>query len=175
MGAFSPPGPNTTGYGYGTQPPANSRAPWKPARMASMSRPWPSAPEGTCSPSAAAGCCSCGANNRSHHDPTQRSNIRARRISLTYFISKHVLQVAARLVAALLEQCLDVAGEFVLPVPPLGLPERPGPRGRRVRGRQPVHSPRPRAPGFEPTAHNSAAIAGLCTRLDGMPLGIELA
>ena len=68
---------------------------------------------------------------------------------------EHVLASAARVLAMLAGHCprvrilttsrerLDVPGEFVFPVPPLGLPEPwLGPRGRRVRGRQrPVRDP----------------------------------
>ena len=67
---------------------------------------------------------------------------------------EHVLEGAAGLVATLLAQCprvrflatsrerLDVPGELVFPVPPLGLPaDRLGGGGRRVRGRHAVRGP----------------------------------
>ena len=70
---------------------------------------------------------------------------------------EHVLGAAARVVVVLAGQCprvrimatsrerLDVPGEFVFPVPPLGLPEDGSVRrGRRVGGREPVRGPGPR-------------------------------
>jgi predicted ATPase/DNA-binding CsgD family transcriptional regulator len=102
---------------------------------------------------------------------------------------EHVLQAAASLVAALLERCrgvrilatsrerLDVPGELVFPVPPLGLPEDGSPGAVAASEAGLLFATRAGAvnPAFEVTAHNSAAIAGLCARLDGMPLAIELA
>jgi predicted ATPase/DNA-binding CsgD family transcriptional regulator len=102
---------------------------------------------------------------------------------------EHVLQATASLVAALLERCrgvcilatsrerLDVPGEFVFPVPPLELPEDRSAGTVAASEAGLLFATRARAadPAFEVTAHNSAAIAELCARLDGMPLAIELA
>ena len=103
---------------------------------------------------------------------------------------EHVLASAARVVVMLAGHCpqvcilttsrerLDVPGEFVFPVPPLGLPEDGSVRrGRRVRGRPPVRDPGPRGRARRSrwTAGNAAAIAEVCSRLDGMPLALELA
>jgi len=69
---------------------------------------------------------------------------------------EHVLESVGEVVVALAGQCrrvrilttsrerLDVPGESVFPVPPLGLPEDGSVRGRRVRGRRPVRCPGPR-------------------------------
>jgi len=102
---------------------------------------------------------------------------------------EHVLQATASLVVALLERCrgvrilttsrerLDVPGELVFPVPPLGLPEdgSAGTVAASEAGLLFATRAGEVNPAFEVTAHNSAAIAELCTRLDGMPLAIELA
>jgi predicted ATPase len=102
---------------------------------------------------------------------------------------EHVLQAAASLVVALLERCrgvrilttsrerLDVPGEFVFPVPPLELPEDGSACAVVASEAGLLFTARARAadPAFTVTADNSAAIAELCTRLDGMPLAIELA
>ena len=102
---------------------------------------------------------------------------------------EHVLQAAASLVTAVLEQCravriiatsrqrLDVPGEFVFPMPSLGLPEDGSVGAVAVSEAGLLFTARARAanPSFELTADNSAAVAEVCTRLDGMPLAIELA
>ena len=102
---------------------------------------------------------------------------------------EHVLGSAARVVIMLAGQCprvrilatsrerLDVPGEFVFPVPPLGLPE--GGSVRAVTGSEAgslfVIRARAASPAFALTAGNSVAVAEVCSRLDGMPLAIELA
>jgi predicted ATPase len=102
---------------------------------------------------------------------------------------EHVLASVGRVVVMLAGQCrrvrilatsrerLDVPGEFVFPVPPLGLPED-GSAGA-VAGSEAggLFATRARAasPGFALTTRNAAAIAEVCSRLDGMPLAIELA
>jgi non-specific serine/threonine protein kinase len=102
---------------------------------------------------------------------------------------EHVRQAAASLAITLLERCrrvrilttsrerLDVPGEFVFPVPPLGLPEDGSADAVAASEAGLLFTARARAadPAFEVTARNSAAIAELCARLDGMPLAIELA
>lgn len=102
---------------------------------------------------------------------------------------EHVRQATASLVVALAEQCrrvhilttsrerLDVPGELVFPVPPLGLPADGSARAVAASEAGLLFATRARAvnPVFELTGRNSVAIAELCARLDGMPLGIELA
>jgi predicted ATPase/DNA-binding CsgD family transcriptional regulator len=102
---------------------------------------------------------------------------------------EHVLQATASLAVTLLERCprvrilatsrerLDLPGEFVFPVPPLGLPQEGSAEAVAASEAGLLFTARARAanPAFEVTAHNSAAIAELCSRLEGMPLAIELA
>jgi len=102
---------------------------------------------------------------------------------------EHMLEAAAALVAALVAQCprvrflatsrerLDVPGELVFPVPPLGLPADGSAAAVAVSEAGMLFAARAGAasPRFELTAHNSAAVAQVCARLDGIPLAIELA
>ena len=102
---------------------------------------------------------------------------------------EHVLEAAAGLVAALLAQCprvrilatsrerLDVPGELVFPVPPLGLPADGSAAVVAASEAGMLFAARAGAasPAFELSAQNSAAVAQVCARLDGMPLAIELA
>jgi predicted ATPase/DNA-binding CsgD family transcriptional regulator len=102
---------------------------------------------------------------------------------------EHVLGAASQLVLTLAEQCsrvrvlatsrerLDVPGEFIIPVPPLELPEDGSVRAVAASEAGSLFVARARAasPAFTLTAGNSAAIADVCSRLDGMPLAIELA
>jgi predicted ATPase/DNA-binding CsgD family transcriptional regulator len=102
---------------------------------------------------------------------------------------EHVLEGAAGLVATLVAQCrgvrflatgrerLDVPGEMVFPVPPLGLPTDGSAMAVAASEAGMLFAARASAasPGFELSAHNSAAVAQVCARLDGIPLGIELA
>jgi predicted ATPase/DNA-binding CsgD family transcriptional regulator len=102
---------------------------------------------------------------------------------------EHVLGSAGRAVVMLAGQCrmvrilatsrerLDVPGECVFPVPPLGLPEDGTVRAVTASeaGRLFLTRARAAGPAFALTAGNSAAIAEVCSRLDGMPLAIELA
>jgi predicted ATPase/DNA-binding CsgD family transcriptional regulator len=102
---------------------------------------------------------------------------------------EHVLESAGRAVVMLAGQCrrvrilvtsrerLDVPGESVFTVPPLGLPEDGTVRAVTASeaGRLFVTRAHAASPAFALTAGNSAAIAEVCSRLDGMPLAIELA
>jgi predicted ATPase/class 3 adenylate cyclase/Tfp pilus assembly protein PilF len=111
---------------------------------------------------------------------------------------------AVPLVADLLTHCprlrvvatsrerLSLRGEQELPVPPLALPKTPLRRAtdetsvedasaaiEEVRRSEAVRLFVSRAqsvkPGFEITTSNAAAVAEICSRLDGLPLAIELA
>jgi predicted ATPase len=102
---------------------------------------------------------------------------------------EHVLGSAGRVVVMLVEQChqvrivatsrerLDVPGEYVFPVPPLGLPEdrTAGAVAASEAGSLFIARARAVSPAFTLTEGDSAAIAEVCSRLDGMPLAIELA
>ena len=102
---------------------------------------------------------------------------------------EHVLEGAAGLVATLVAQCrrvcilatsrerLDVPGELVFPVPPLGLPAGGSAAAVAASEAGALFAARAGAasPDFELTAHNSAAVAQVCAQLDGIPLAIELA
>ena len=95
---------------------------------------------------------------------------------------EHVLGPAGQVVATLAGQCcrvrvlatsrerLDVPGESVFPVPPLELPEDGSVRAVAASeaGRLFVTRARAASPAFALTAGDSAAIAEVCSRLDGM-------
>jgi len=103
---------------------------------------------------------------------------------------EHLLDAVAPLAAGLLGRCprlrvlatsrepLGVPGEAVYPVPPLTFP------GPEIPPEAATEFPAVRlfadravgtAPGFTVTAVNSATVAEICRRLDGLPLAIELA
>jgi non-specific serine/threonine protein kinase len=105
---------------------------------------------------------------------------------------EHVVDAAAKLADVLLRaaaglrvlatsrESLDMAGETVLAVPPLASPEAE----RRLTVAELARFPAAglfaeRAahvvPGFALTEANMAAVAGICRRLEGLPLAIELA
>ena len=102
---------------------------------------------------------------------------------------EHVLEGAAGVVTPLLAHCrrvrflvtsrerLDVPGELVFPVPPLELPADGSAASVAASEAGMLFAARAAAasPAFELTAQNSAAVAEVCSRLDGMPLAIELA
>jgi predicted ATPase/DNA-binding CsgD family transcriptional regulator len=103
---------------------------------------------------------------------------------------EHLVDAAAKLADQLLRaapdlwvlatsrEALNIAAETVLPVPPLAAPEAghplvqaglfPAVRLFAERAAQAV-------PGFALTAANQAAVAGICRRLEGLPLALELA
>ena len=105
---------------------------------------------------------------------------------------EHVLEASARLVADVLRAApdvrvvtttrepLQVQGEHVVPVPPLGLPPADGGESlSQLRQNEAVLLFTDRAAAasgsFELTGSNQAAVVQLCRRLDGLPLAIELA
>jgi predicted ATPase/DNA-binding CsgD family transcriptional regulator len=120
------------------------------------------------------------------------THLRDRELLLLLDNCEHVLDVAAALVADILQAApavrvivtsrepLQVQGEQVVPVPPLDLP----PDGTdqpllRLRQNEAVTLFIERASAasgaFALTASNSSAVVDLCRRLDGLPLAIELA
>ena len=92
-----------------------------------------------------------------------------------------LLRAAAGLrVLATSREALIIDGEMVLPVPPLPVPEEGQPLTAAELGVFPaVRLFAERAaqvvPGFAVTEANMAAVAGICRRLDGLPLALELA
>jgi serine/threonine protein kinase len=75
---------------------------------------------------------------------------------------------------------LQVYGEHSYPVPPMALPDPPDlPDLERLLRAEAVQLFTQRAqamkPGFVLSDENAAAVIGICTRLDGLPLAIELA
>jgi predicted ATPase/DNA-binding CsgD family transcriptional regulator len=105
---------------------------------------------------------------------------------------EHLLEAAAQLVSEVIRAApgvrviatsreqLSVDGEHVLPVPPLELPA-PHAAGPLAQLRQNeavmlfVERAAAASGSFELTASNQGAVVGLCRRLDGLPLAIELA
>ncbi len=112
---------------------------------------------------------------------------------------EHLVNAVAKLVDLLLRaspglrvlatsrESLIIDGEMVLPVPPLPVPPLPGPvpeAGQPLTAAGLGVFPAVRlfaeraaqlVPGFAVTESNSAAVAGICRRLEGLPLAIELA
>jgi predicted ATPase len=103
---------------------------------------------------------------------------------------EHVLASTTGVVATMLSECptlrvlatsrapLDVPGEALFRVPPLELPRRGASAGEAI-GTDAVQLFVERArlvrPGFEVTEGNVNAVVDVCTRLEGLPLAIELA
>jgi non-specific serine/threonine protein kinase len=88
--------------------------------------------------------------------------------------------VAGLRVLATSREALTIDGETVLAVPPLPVPEAGPPLTAAQLGAFPaVRLFAERAaqvvPGFALTEANAAAVAGICRRLEGLPLAIELA
>jgi predicted ATPase/DNA-binding SARP family transcriptional activator len=113
-----------------------------------------------------------------------------RRLLLVLDNCEHVLASVGDTVSAIGQRCarvavlatsresLAVAGEQVVRVPPLGVPE-PGAAAEAIMAAEAVHLFCDRAhdarPAFVLDDHNLTAVAELCRRVDGLPLAIELA
>ncbi|MEZ4865838.1 MAG: tetratricopeptide repeat protein [Caldilineaceae bacterium] len=125
------------------------------------------------------------------HD-TVLNHLQSRQLLLLLDNCEHLVERCAELVTTLLQSCqnlyiiattrqaLNLNGEQLYPVPPLGLPNLSQfsvldelsqieavqlfiERAQKVR------------PQFELTTENASAIAEICTQLDGLPLALELA
>jgi predicted ATPase/DNA-binding winged helix-turn-helix (wHTH) protein len=119
------------------------------------------------------------------------SALRAKQLMLVLDNCEHVVDAAARMTEALLRsnpaarviatsrEPLRAEGEWVYLVPPLAVP-----RESSTGSEDPLcysavrlfaERARAAAPSFSPDALVAAAMAGICRRLDGIPLAIELA
>ena len=120
---------------------------------------------------------------------TLQESLRARRLLLVLDNCEHLVDACAGLADTLLRACprlailatsreaLNIAGETVWPVPPLSMPARAhtwSPDGllRLEAVRLFVERARSAVPNFALTDANAAAVAEICTRLDGLPLAI---
>ena len=117
--------------------------------------------------------------------------LRAKRLMLVLDNCEHVVDAAARMAEALLRanpaarviatsrEPLRADGEWVYPVQPLAVPAESGPPGEDLLcyGAVCLFVERAGAavPFFSPDVSVAATIAGICRRLDGIPLAIELA
>ncbi|MEV6909919.1 LuxR C-terminal-related transcriptional regulator [Amycolatopsis sp. NPDC051071] len=98
--------------------------------------------------------------------------------SCAWFADTIARQCPEVTVLATSRQSLGVAGERVLPVPPLGVPEQ-GDSFERAVSHESVRLFVDRAsavaPSFRLTEEDTGPLIRLCRRLDGLPLAIELA
>ncbi len=119
-----------------------------------------------------------------------RSYLRDKEVLLVLDNCEHLLDATARLIDDLLRvapgvqvlatsrEPLSVAGEHVLPVPPLDLPSPHAESLAQTSENDAVRLFVERAAaagGFQLTDANRAAVVEVCRRLDGLPLAIELA
>ncbi|MGC9670052.1 ATP-binding protein [Planosporangium sp. 12N6] len=121
-----------------------------------------------------------------------RSYLKDKQLLLVVDNCEHLLDAAARLVTDVMKAApgvrviatsrepLSVAGEHVLPVPPLQLPSPHADESlAQLRQNEAVTLFVERAAAasgsFDLTADNQAAVVDVCRRLDGLPLAIELA
>ncbi len=95
-------------------------------------------------------------------------------------LAASLLRAAPRLhILATSREPLDVGGEQVVPVPPLSIPDSDLPltlRGSSGSDAVDLFVQRAKAadPSFELTENNRDTVAGICRRLEGLPLAIEL-
>jgi predicted ATPase/DNA-binding SARP family transcriptional activator/DNA-binding CsgD family transcriptional regulator len=118
--------------------------------------------------------------------------LRSKKILLLLDNCEHLVGATADLVDVLLDFCshlrilatsreaLDMTGEVKWTVPVLSVPEpHLPPAVRELEGAESVQlfveRARRRDPAFELTPQNATAVAEVCTKLEGMPLAIELA
>jgi len=117
-------------------------------------------------------------------------HLRTRRLLLVLDNCEHLVEACARFVGAVLTSCpevavlatsrqsLGVAGEQIMPVPPLAVPE-PGESTAALDAYDAVRLFRDRAmavvPSFTISDDNVEDVIRLCRALDGLPLAIELA
>ena len=123
---------------------------------------------------------------------TMQEVLRPRRLLLVLDNCEHLVAACAQLADTLLHGCplltilatsreaLNIAGEMVWPVPPLSVPTQAEKRSpdellHLEAVRLFVERARTAVPSFALTDANAAAVAEVCTRLDGLPLAIELA
>jgi predicted ATPase/DNA-binding winged helix-turn-helix (wHTH) protein len=122
---------------------------------------------------------------------TVANALRSKQLMLVLDSCEHVVEAAARMAESLLRvnpaasviatsrEPLRLEGEWVYPVPPLAVPAEGSPDGdvplRYGAVRLFVERARAAAPSFSPDAGAAATMAGICRRLDGIPLAIELA
>jgi DNA-binding winged helix-turn-helix (wHTH) protein len=116
----------------------------------------------------------------------------AKQLMLVLDNCEHVVDAAARVAEALLRanpaarviatsrEPLRADGEWVYAVPPLAVPAEGSPDDeddplRYAAVRLFAERVRAAVPRFAPDARAAAAVAGICRRLDGIPLAIELA
>ncbi|MFD6064922.1 protein kinase domain-containing protein [Rhodococcus wratislaviensis] len=116
----------------------------------------------------------------------------SRKVLLVLDNCEHMVDAVAELAGPLLHNCprlrilttsrepLVIGGEAVLRVPPLAVPDperKPSLRGLPKYDAVTLFAERAAAavPGFALTESNAGAVAGICHRLDGLPLPIELA
>jgi predicted ATPase/DNA-binding CsgD family transcriptional regulator len=119
-----------------------------------------------------------------------RSYLRDKELLLVLDNCEHLLDATARLIDDMLRAApgirviatsrepLSVAGEHVLPVPPLDLPspaESLAQTSQNDAVRLFVERAAAAAGSFQLTDANRAAVVDVCRRLDGLPLAIELA
>jgi predicted ATPase/DNA-binding SARP family transcriptional activator len=119
------------------------------------------------------------------------AHLRAHRLLLVLDNCEHLVDGAARLAHTMLTRCpnltvlatsrevLGVPGEVVWTVPPLSMPPADAARIEDLAGSDAValfcERARAAQPGFGLSEANAAAVARICQRLDGIPLGLELA
>lgn len=123
-------------------------------------------------------------------DGVLADHLEGRRALVVLDNCEQVIGAVTPLVSTLLRACpelqvltttreaLGVPGERVYRVPPLGLPGAGAPLAEVQEAeavRLFVERARAHSDGFEVTEANAALVGALCTRLDGIPLAIELA
>jgi predicted ATPase len=116
--------------------------------------------------------------------------LKSRKVLLVLDNCEHLIEACATLVDALIKRTaevrilatsrepLQVNGEQVMPLLPLSLPNRLSSVEEWARAESVqlfVERARLQLPGFVLLAHQAAAVAELCVRLDGIPLAVELA